>query len=182
MHCCRWGHSHLNCNSSSNSFRNQKNSYWGWIHTKVICSVRDELIRLWCGWAFTVCFPWSTVFIPRRKNWSRCCRRQQLLVECAGTEGSGSPETPGRWRSLEPPVCLDQRILSRPCTRTSPGDEPICPLRNQDPWKARSSSWWCSTSRPRLIRTQKSRNHGLFKKVTKSTNFEWSEFRNKQAD
>ncbi len=29
MHCCLWGHSHLNCTSSPNSFRNQKNVFCG---------------------------------------------------------------------------------------------------------------------------------------------------------
>ena len=52
MHCSLWGCPHLNYNSSPNLFRNQKIGFCGRIHTKFVWEFVDELIRLWCGWAF----------------------------------------------------------------------------------------------------------------------------------
>ena len=54
---CILPYPHLNCNSSLN----QKSGFCGRIHTIVVWEFVDELIRLWCGWAFKVsdenCYP-----------------------------------------------------------------------------------------------------------------------------
>ena len=53
----------MNCNSSLNSFRNQKNASCGRIHTKLVHQFVDELIRLRCGWALTEQVKWLLMLL-----------------------------------------------------------------------------------------------------------------------
>ncbi len=52
MHSSLWRCPHLNYNSSLYSFRNQKNVFVDEFTLKFVGEFVDELIRLWCGWAF----------------------------------------------------------------------------------------------------------------------------------
>lgn len=49
MHCCHWGHSHLNFNLSSKSFRNQKNGFCGPIHAKFVARDESNSFLVWLG-------------------------------------------------------------------------------------------------------------------------------------